>query len=65
MFRTTRNRPDFLPGARTDSSSDGQTCAQRNGLIVPLGQAQTHIEAKHSIGTLAVTSVQAQPLGAE
>jgi HK97 family phage portal protein len=45
------------PAHDTDPGSDGLTCAQRNGLIVPLDQARTHIEAEHPNGTLAVAPV--------
>jgi hypothetical protein len=53
------------PGCDIDPGSDGLTCAQSNGLIVPLGQAQTHISAAHPNGTLAVAPVLVQPLGAD
>ena len=45
------------PAHDTDPGSDGLTCAQRNGLIVPLDQAQTHIDAEHPNGTLALAPV--------
>jgi len=48
-----------------DPGSDGLTCAQRNGLIVPLGQAQTHIEAEHPNGMLGVAPVLSRALGEE
>jgi hypothetical protein len=51
------------PEHDTDPGSDGLTCALRNGLIVPLAQVQTHIEAEHPNGTLAVAPVLVQPLG--
>ena len=53
------------PEPDTDPGSDGLTCVQRNGLIVPLDQARTHIEAEHPNGTLAVAPVLATALGAE
>jgi HK97 family phage portal protein len=44
-------------------ASDGLTCASRNGLIVPLGQADRHIEAEHPNGSLVCLPVLATPLG--
>jgi HK97 family phage portal protein len=41
----------------TDPGSDGLTCAQRDGLIVPLDQVQGHVYAEHPNGTLAVALV--------
>lgn len=43
----------------TDSydASDGLTCAERHGLIVPLADVPTHIEAEHPNGSLAVLPV--------
>lgn len=38
-------------------ASDGLSCAERNGLIVPLSEASRHIEAEHPNGTLAVSGV--------
>ena len=38
-------------------ASDGLTCAERNGLIVPLADAQQHIDAEHPQGSLAVMPV--------
>jgi hypothetical protein len=38
-------------------ASDGLSCAARNGLVVPLEQAQRHINAEHPRGTLAVSGV--------
>ncbi len=46
-----------------DPGSDGLTCAGKNGLIVPLGQAQVHIDAEHINGTLAVAPLLVRPLG--
>jgi HK97 family phage portal protein len=45
--------------AHTDDygASDGLSCAERNGLIVPLAEASRHIEAEHPNGTLAVSGV--------
>ena len=51
------------PAHDTDPGSDGLTCAERNGLIVGLVQAQTHIAAEHPNGTLAVSPVLITPLG--
>lgn len=45
------------PDHDTDPGSDGLTCAQRNGLVVPLAEAQRHIEAEHPNGTLASAGV--------
>jgi HK97 family phage portal protein len=45
------------PAHDTDPGSDGLTCAQRNGLVVPLDRASVHIEAEHPNGTLAVAPV--------
>jgi hypothetical protein len=53
------------PNQDTDPGSDGLTCAQRNGLVVPLEQAQTHIEAEHPVGMLAVAPVLSTALGEE
>lgn len=47
------------PDHDTDPGSDGLTCAQRNGLVVPLADAQKHIDAEHPNGTLAVGPVVA------
>jgi HK97 family phage portal protein len=38
-------------------ASDGLSCAQRNGLIVPLDQVSRHVEAEHPNGQLAVALV--------
>jgi HK97 family phage portal protein len=38
-------------------ASDGLTCAQRDGLIVPIHQADRHINAEHPNGSLAVAPV--------
>lgn len=38
-------------------ASDGLSCAARNGRVVPLSQAQIHINAEHPRGTLAVSGV--------
>jgi hypothetical protein len=53
------------PQHDTELGSDGWTCAQRNGLIVPVGQAQSHIEAEHPNGSLGVAPVLVKALGAE
>jgi HK97 family phage portal protein len=45
------------PNHTTDPGSDGLTCAQRNGLIVPLSDASKHIAAEHPNGTLAIAPV--------
>jgi hypothetical protein len=44
---------------------DGLTCAQRDGMIVPLEEAQTHIEGTHPNCILAVAPVLTSPLGSE
>lgn len=46
-------------------ASDGLTCAQRHGLIVPLDRVEEHIAAEHPNGSLAVIPVLAKPLGEE
>lgn len=43
----------------TDPGSDGLTCAQRNGRIVPVGSVNRHIWAEHVNGTLAIAPVLA------
>lgn len=44
-------------------ASDGLTCAQRNGLIVPLSEVDRHVYAEHPNGSLGVGPVLAQSLG--
>ncbi len=39
------------------AGSDGLTCPQRNGLVVPLAQIQEHINGEHPNGTLAYAAV--------
>lgn len=51
------------PDHDTDPGADGLTCAERNGLVVPLADVQWHIDAEHPNGTLAVLPVVT--LGAE
>jgi hypothetical protein len=41
----------------TDPGSDGLTCAERDGLSVPLSDVQQHIDGEHPRGTLAVLPV--------
>lgn len=41
---------------------DGLTCAERNGLIVPLEDVGLHIESEHPMGTLAIAPYFA-PIG--
>lgn len=48
-----------------DGDGDGLTCAQRNEMIVPLGQAQIHIEGTHPNCVLALAPVLVTPLGEE
>ena len=47
------------PKHDTDPGSDGLTCAGRNGLIVELAKANTHIEAEHQNGSMAIAPVVA------
>jgi hypothetical protein len=51
------------PRHTTDPGSDGLTCAERNGLVVPLSEVGRHIDAEHPNGTLAVAPVLTTPLG--
>lgn len=44
-------------------ASDGLSCAERNGLVVPLSSVERHIEAEHPNGTLAVLPVLSTALG--
>jgi HK97 family phage portal protein len=44
-------------------ASDGLTCADRDGLIVDLDAVDTHIEAEHPNGSLAVIPVLSTALG--
>ena len=46
-------------------ASDGLSCAERNGLIVPLGAVDIHIAAEHPNGTLAIAPVLTTALGEE
>lgn len=50
------------PKHDTDPGSDGLTCAERNGLVVPLHAVQRHLSAEHPNGTLSIAPVIA-PLG--
>jgi AcrR family transcriptional regulator len=45
------------PNHTTDPGSDGLTCAQRNGLIVPVDDVHRHIAAEHPNGTMACAPV--------
>lgn len=45
-------------------ASDGLTCAQRDGLIVPVGNTSKHVRAEHPNGSLAVSPI-VRPLDAE
>lgn len=38
-------------------ASDGLTCAERNGMIVPIGDAEEHIAGEHPNGSLAVAPI--------
>jgi len=40
---------------------DGLSCAQRNGLRVPVEDAELHIEAEHPNGSLAIAAVTISP----
>lgn len=53
--------------AHTDDygASDGLSCADRDGLIVPLDRVDIHIEAEHPNGSLAVIPVLSTALGEE
>jgi HK97 family phage portal protein len=44
-------------------ASDGLSCAERNGMLVDLDRVDTHVEAEHPNGTLAVLPVLSTPLG--
>ncbi|HEY7117500.1 MAG TPA: phage portal protein [Tepidisphaeraceae bacterium] len=44
---------------------DGLTCAQRNGMIVPLSQVDTHVMGTHPSCILAVSPVLTSDFGAE
>ena len=44
-------------------ASDGLSCAERDGLVVPLYEAEMHIEAEHPNGSLVVLPVLSTPLG--
>lgn len=48
-----------------EGDGDGLTCAQRDGMIVPLEQAQLHIEGTHPNCILAMAPVLSSPLGGE
>lgn len=50
---------EFLdnPNHTTDPGSDGLTCSQRNGLVVPLDRARFHIAGEHINGTMSVAPV--------
>lgn len=54
------------PEHDTDPSDlDGLTCAERNGLVVALSEADTHIDGEHPNGSLIVLPVLATALGDE
>jgi HK97 family phage portal protein len=44
-------------------ASDGLSCAERDGLVVNLGEVDRHIEAEHPNGSLAVIPILSTPLG--
>jgi hypothetical protein len=45
------------PNHTTDPGSDGLTCAQRHGLVVPIQQVSRHIQAEHPNGSLSILPV--------
>ena len=49
----------LMDGTTCDApaGSDGLTCPQRNGLVVPLANIQLHIGAEHPNGTLAYAAI--------
>jgi HK97 family phage portal protein len=44
-------------------ASDGLTCAQRDGLVVNIGQMDAHVDAEHPNGSLAFIPILSTPLG--
>ncbi len=46
-------------------ASDGLTCAERDGLVVPIANTERHIHAEHPNGSLAISPILATPLGEE
>jgi HK97 family phage portal protein len=46
-------------------ATDGLTCAERDGLIVKLSAVDTHIQAEHPNGSLALIPILSTPLGEE
>lgn len=44
-------------------ASDGLTCADRDGMIVPVGDMDRHIEAEHPNGSLAFIPILDKPIG--
>jgi HK97 family phage portal protein len=48
-----------------DGDGDGLTCAQRDGMIVPLDEVSRHVDGTHPNCQLAVAPILATPLGAE
>lgn len=45
-------------------ASDGLSCCDRNGLVVPLGNVSLHVNAEHPNGSLAIMPMLRTPLGA-
>lgn len=46
-------------------AADGLSCAERNGLVIEVGEAEFHVMAEHPNGTLTVTPLLVRPLGEE
>ena len=44
-------------------ASDGLTCADRDGMVVNIGQMDTHVDAEHPNGSLAFIPILSTPLG--
>lgn len=51
------------PDHDTDPGSDGLTCADRHGMVVPVDQMDTHVFAEHPNGSLAFIPLLSTPLG--
>ncbi|MCB1512451.1 MAG: phage portal protein, partial [Hyphomicrobiaceae bacterium] len=45
------------PAHTTDPGSDGLTCSQRHGLVVPIDQVSQHVYAEHPNGSLSCRAV--------
>lgn len=44
-------------------ASDGLTCAERDGMVVNIGQMDVHVDAEHPNGSLAFIPILSTPLG--